>query len=192
MSGYVDVDGDCDDDDADINPLAVEFCDEVDNDCDDEIDESDAEDASAWHPDADGDGYGSAASETVSCDAPSGYVVDDSDCDDGNVDIFPGADEVCDGEDNDCDGTIDGVDSIGVTTWYEDADGDGYGDDASSFADCDAPSGYVELAGDCDDTDVAYNPGATEDDCTDPNDSTRWIDGDGRWRWGWFRRLRRL
>ena len=51
-------DGDCDDEDEDVNPGADEYCDEIDNDCDDEIDESDALDAYIWFSDADGDGYG--------------------------------------------------------------------------------------------------------------------------------------
>jgi hypothetical protein len=35
---------------------------------------------------------------------------------------------------------------------------------------CEAPAGHVAAAGDCDDTDAAFNPGAAEDDCTDPAD----------------------
>jgi subtilisin-like proprotein convertase family protein len=36
-----------------------------------------------WYPDADGDGYGdAAATPTVACDAPAGFVADDTDCDD--------------------------------------------------------------------------------------------------------------
>ncbi|HAD12429.1 MAG TPA: hypothetical protein DCF33_08315, partial [Saprospirales bacterium] len=45
-----------------------------------------------------------------------------NDCDDNNAAINPGAQEVCDGVDNDCDGQVDeGV----KTTYYADADGDG-------------------------------------------------------------------
>jgi len=44
-----------------------------------------------------------------------GWSVPD-DCDDGDASVHPGADEVCDGVDNNCDGTIDegcGVDYVG-------------------------------------------------------------------------------
>ena len=89
------------------------------------------------------------------------------DCDDGDPAVNPSAEERCDGLDNNCDGAID----EGVTgTFYADADGDGYGDDASSTASCEAPEGYATLGGDCDDADPAYNPGAAETECDDPND----------------------
>ena len=101
-------DTDCDDGDATVNPDAEEFCDEVDNDCDDDVDESDATDASLFYPDDDGDGFGSLYTTYTACDAPPGAVEDSSDCDDEDADVYPGADEVCDGVDNDCDGTVDG------------------------------------------------------------------------------------
>ncbi len=47
-------------------------------------------------------------------------------------------------------------------TYYADADGDGYGDDNTSVQGCSAPSGYITLPGDCDDTDNTVNPSATE------------------------------
>ncbi len=100
--------------------------------------------------DADGDGSDSTA-----------------DCDDNDALAYPGNTELCDGIDNDCDGEIDnGV----LLTVYADADGDGYGDAAAAQEACEAGSGLVEDATDCDDTDAAFNPGAAEDDCTDPSD----------------------
>ena len=62
-----------------------------------------------YHTDADGDGF------------------TDTDCDDSDASVYPGATETCDGVDNNCNGTIDEASAVDALTWYEDADGDGYG-----------------------------------------------------------------
>jgi hypothetical protein len=46
-----------------------------------------------------------------------------------------------------------------ASTYYRDADGDGYGDPATSAASCSPLSGYVSRAGDCDDGDGYVHPG---------------------------------
>jgi hypothetical protein len=46
--------------------------------------------------------------------------------------------------------------------WYQDFDGDGYGNAAVSVNDCNQPAGYVGNTLDCNDTNNAINPGATE------------------------------
>ncbi len=182
-SGWVPDDSDCDDEDADIHPEAEERCNGIDDDCDEEIDEGlDV----TWYADADGDGFGDASVTTEACEAEVGWVDNDLDCDDANTAITPLANEACDGFDNDCDGLIDDAD-MGVldpSTWYYDGDGDGYGLDHKTLTLCAQPSGYAALGGDCDDLDVAFNPGAAETDCTDPNDyncdgSTGYADDDG-------------
>ena len=183
LGGYISDGGDCDDDDPDVHPDADEVCDEIDNDCDDEIDE-DAVDGTTYYPDADGDGYGDADASLTSCDPVSGAVTDGGDCDDSDAENNPSVEEICDGQDNDCDGEIDEDDALDATSWYEDADGDGYGDTDSEVTACSQPTGYASADGDCDDSDSAYNPGATEDDCDDPNDyncdgSTGSTDADG-------------
>ena len=172
--------GDCDDANADVHPDADEVCNGVDDDCDGDVDPDDALDVATWYADADGDSYGAADYPTEACDQPTGHVADSSDCDDSDGDTWPGATEICDDEDDDCDGSVDeGV----LLEWYLDADGDGYGD-GSSVEGCDAPtSAYVDVDGDCDDTDTAYNPGVTpgcdgEDyDCDGSVDND--ADGDG-------------
>lgn len=48
------------------------------------------------------------------------------------------------------------------TTFYEDADNDGYGDPNSTATGCTIPTGFVSNNDDCDDTDPTINPGATD------------------------------
>jgi hypothetical protein len=104
-AGYVADDSDCDDSDATISPAADEYCDGHDDDCDGLTDEDDAVDGDIWFADADFDGFGDATSSTSACSVPSGFVADDSDCDDTDSTTYPGAVEVClDGVDNNCDG----------------------------------------------------------------------------------------
>jgi len=47
-----------------------------------------------------------------------------------------------------------------TSTWYQDADGDGYGDAASASEACEQPEGYVDNAGDCYDGDALAYPGS--------------------------------
>ncbi|MBF0104617.1 MAG: putative metal-binding motif-containing protein [Deltaproteobacteria bacterium] len=49
-----------------------------------------------------------------------------------------------------------------VSVWYADFDADGFGDDANSEEACEAPDGYIENAGDCDDANAAINNGVIE------------------------------
>jgi len=142
--------GDCDDGNGVVNPGEVEVAyDGLDNDCD-ELTPDD---------DLDGDGFDN---------------VDD--CDDDDADVNPDATESCNDVDDDCNGLVD--DAVGGT-WYADDDEDGYGDPETGTQSCEGATGYVADATDCDDTDAAINPAATEvcngldDDCdllTDDDD----------------------
>ncbi|MDG1479042.1 MAG: MopE-related protein [Myxococcota bacterium] len=158
-TGYATAPGDCDDTDAAINPDAEEICDGEDNDCDGDAD-SDATDRITWYADSDTDGFGDASSSVAACEAPSGYLTDDTDCDDTDAAVNPDADEVCNEIDDDCDGDID-TDATDKTTYYADSDGDGYGGTSSTEA-CDLPSGYADNADDCDDGEALSNPGEVE------------------------------
>jgi hypothetical protein len=190
-AGYVSDATDCDDGDAGAYPGAIEYCNEADDDCDGNVDENDAADVSDWYRDADSDGYGNGSVTLTECDQPSGYVADNSDCDDASDASNPGATEACDGEDNDCDGDIDEESAADAPTWYRDADTDSYGDAGDSTVACDQPSGYVADGSDCDDADRTVNPGANEfcnvqdDDCdglVDEGATTTYFedqDGDG-------------
>ncbi len=76
--------------------------------------------------------------------------------------------EVCNGIDDDCDGTIDNVpnllqcqvcqngslQTLPTVTWYQDSDGDSYGNPAVTLSSCTQPTGYVSNNTDCDDTDA--------------------------------------
>ena len=161
-SGYVEDNTDCNDEAFEANPNHEEICDDIDNDCDDEIDEDDATDAPAWYLDEDGDGYGLEAVSAIACAAPTGYVEDGTDCDDGEAASNPGHDEICDDLDNDCDTVIDEDDAVDAPTWYRDDDGDGYGTEKSTMVQCAQPSGFGPDAGECDDADASINPGADE------------------------------
>ncbi len=155
---------DCDDNDPNTHPGANEVCDNKDNDCDGEVDEG-AIDVQTFYVDSDGDQYGDPFNQVDQC-FPTGDLVDnDQDCNDDDPYINPAATEICDKLDNDCDGAVDeGV----TTTFYIDADQDGYGSPNTSSQACSAPSGYVADDTDCNDKDKGINPGATE--VCDPED----------------------
>ncbi len=101
-----------------------------------------------------------------------------TDCDDADFDIYPGADEVCDGVDQDCDGLID-EDALDARSWYLDEDGDGWGGSEDTLVQCEQPEGHVLDGGDCDDQDPSIHPTA-EDPCYDgiDQDCDRWDDYD--------------
>lgn len=62
-----------------------------------------------FYVDADGDGFGSSSLTVEDCNVPEGFVADDTDCDDTNAAVNPGAAEIQgNGIDDDCSpGTID-------------------------------------------------------------------------------------
>jgi len=164
---------DCDDSRNWVHPDAEEVCDGVDNDCDLDIDEYLS---TVGFPDSDGDGVGAEVSPVVGCSQPPGFVTASGDCDDTDPDIHPGAEDVCDGVDNDCDCNWDTNDDGEVCSWgdanvdeeagtmpvYPDGDGDGFGQPSGAQWMCEERPGFADNDQDCDDTDLWTHPGAPE------------------------------
>lgn len=142
--------------------------------------------STTYYTDADNDTYGDPGAPVISCTgAPVGTVADNTDCNDGNAAINPGATEVCNGLDDDCDGTTD--EGCAVLTFYADADGDSYGNPSSFITTTNPvpPSGYVSDNTDCNDGNAGVNPAATEicnnidDNCNGSTDEGFDLDNDG-------------
>jgi hypothetical protein len=193
--GYTETQGDCNDHDASVSPIATEYYNDRDDDCDSIVDDG------TVNYDDDGDGQSEIG----------------GDCDDANTATYTGAPEACDNADNDCDTVIDET----TNCYDDDLDGlseiEGDCNDASAISypgapevedgvdnDCDGIidegtnaydddfDGYTENAGDCDDADATVNYDATEscnghdDDCDGSSDeqnadgcSTYYYDADG-------------
>jgi len=127
-------------------------CDLQTEECNDDLDVCEA----IGFPDADGDGYSA-----------------DVDCDDTDPYVHPGANEVCNGIDDNCD---DRIDEAVLLTFYHDSDSDNFGNPAQTLAACEAVAGYVADNTDCNDADADVNPAAAEvcngadDNCDDSID----------------------
>jgi hypothetical protein len=144
-AGYVSDASDCDDSRADVSPAAPELCDaaDTDEDCDGTADDADptvdATGYATWYADADSDTFGNAAVTAATCDVPSGYVADASDCDDTRADVSPAGTEVSDdGVDQDCDGA-DAASAAGDDT------GDDLSEDKAGGCGCTSASPDVSV-----------------------------------------------
>jgi hypothetical protein len=157
-AGYVFNNQDCNDDEPQAWTGNTEICDDIDNNCDGDIDEGLL---TTFYADNDGDERGDPDSALEACTMPSGYVENTEDCDDNEPLAWSGHWEFCgDNVDNDCNGATD-EGGLGCTVYYADEDEDGYGNGNLSDCLC-TPSGYYTASNtmDCKDTDSATYPGA--------------------------------
>jgi hypothetical protein len=111
---------------------------------------------------------GDTAGDTAVLPDESGGFVPSNDCDEQDAAINPGAEELCDGIDNNCN---DVIDEDVQNTYFRDWDGDGFGDPTVQTEACEPPTSYIQDSTDCDDTNADVWPGNTEtcdgldDDC---------------------------
>jgi hypothetical protein len=145
--------------------------------------------ADSLYADLDGDGFGDPFNKINICNELINMVADNTDCDDANANIFPGATEICNSIDDDCNSFTD--DGLPFYTFYIDVDADLYGDmNDSGIYTCAIIPEAVLINTDCDDANNLINPGQIEscnsidDDCSGVADdgltfNTLFIDADG-------------
>ncbi len=173
--------GDCNDASAAVHPGQPEICGNgVDDDCDGTTDVGiGGPGCTAFYLDADGDGYGTGASQCA-CGPEGAYTASKAgDCDDKNASVHPNAQEICgNGLDDNCNGQQDEGAGVGCTLWYVDADGDGYGTGAGVCL-CLADAGHTaSKGGDCNDAAASIHPGAPEL-CNNIDDNCNGLTDDG-------------
>ncbi len=161
ITGYASVGGDCADSDASVHPGATEVCNGKDDNCDGSIDPKGAGGCVNYDYDGDGDGYGLTGTSECACgpDGPFSATVG-GDCNDVSAAIHPDAAETCNAIDDNCNGQTD--EGLATTTWYLDADHDGYGTGVGTASCTTVPGLTATVNGDCNDASAAVRPGADE------------------------------
>ncbi|MGA1223883.1 MAG: MopE-related protein, partial [Phycisphaerales bacterium] len=121
------------------------------------LNSDDCDDAAVMYGDEDLDGFG--AGVMIAC----GGVATDTDCNDLDALVFPGAPEVCAdlAVDNDCDGDVSDLEASDSVAYFVDGDQDGFGAGAATMS-CSAIAGSVTNSTDCDDASAVVFPGALE------------------------------
>ena len=157
--------GDCNDNDASVNPGKDEICyNGKDDNCNGTQNDEGAVGSKPFYWDADGDGYGTTAYKYFCYASENWRAERTGDCNDSDPQVYPGRSEVCNnGKDDNCDGMQDTEGADGCQFYYYDGDGDNYGIDSNSKCLCGPAGRYsTRTAGDCNDQDSSINPGARE------------------------------
>jgi hypothetical protein len=170
---------DCADNNPDRNPGKTETCNDIDDNCDGFIDEENAGGCQKYYLDQDTDGYGLTSDWKCLCAAEGLYnATEKDDCNDMDDTVSPGTVEKCNNKDDDCDTVIDEQGADGCYFWCKDADTDGHGEASSKKCLCQPePPWDTSLCDDCDDTNSAIVPGASEI-CDDKDNNCNGITDD--------------
>ena len=106
LFGYANNNLDCDDYDSNINPNAIEICDDKkDNNCD-SIKDSIMITIQDSYIDNDGDGFGAKSLGSINICENQYYVTNNLDCNDNDKNVNPNAIEICDAIDNNCNNLV--------------------------------------------------------------------------------------
>ena len=149
---------DCNNLNANIRPNAIEICNGLDDNCNDLID--DGLIFQSYYLDTDSDGFGAGVAVNACSNPGSGYVTNNTDCNNTNPAIRPGATEICNAIDDNCNISID--EGLTFVNYYIDTDSDGFGAGTATNSCSNPGSGYVTNNTDCNNTNAAIRPGATE------------------------------
>ncbi len=143
--------GDCADSNAAVNPGTTEICNGVDDNCNVLVDEVNAIGCVNFYYDGDQDKVGSSSTQCL-CGATGLFTAKTSgDCNDTCPTCYPGAAEMCDGNDNNCNSSVD----EGCN-----ADGDGYC--TAALVTVGNPAICPKGGGDCNDGNGTIFPTALE------------------------------
>ncbi len=186
---------DCNDSNAAVNAGATEVLNGIDDDCDGNIDEGfgagpvaeftvtpstsicagqslDFEDLSSGTP--------ISWSWTFSGGAPSSSTDQNPSVDYLSAGTYTVILTVTNAFSNDTETKVNYITVGSPTTWYQDLDGDNYGNNAVTAFICAAPVGYIATGGDCNDGNAAINPGAIENLCNNIDDNCNGTTDEGR------------